>query len=184
MLRAATIALAFFSFPADATEPVEWMERFGGWTARCDRCAVHEEPICTLSARAGNAWLLLFPIGDETDPDPLLALEYLPSRPLAFETRGELTVAIDDAAAWVIAHPDVLYLAMTEGLYVEAPVVADLLPELAGGRELVLGSDDADSAGSDTFTLAGFADALAAMRNRLPIPRASLEFMESPTCLD
>ena len=86
-------------------EPTEWSERYGDWTARCDRCAVYEEPICTLSIRSGDSRLWLFPVGGETEPHPEVAMEYLPSRPLAFETEGRLTVAVDGVTIDRIDHP-------------------------------------------------------------------------------
>jgi invasion protein IalB len=178
------LLVALLPTGAAGAEPTEWSVRHGDWTARCDRCAVYEEPICTLSARSGDSRLWLFPVGGETEPHPEVAMEYLPSRSLAFETEGRLTVAVDGVTIDRIDHPDVLFLAMSDDLYIEAPVLARLLPALRGGSILELTFADADGAGTDSYPLAGFADALDAMMAQLPIPRSTLEFMESATCMN
>ncbi|MEZ5669351.1 MAG: hypothetical protein R3F55_18330 [Alphaproteobacteria bacterium] len=157
--------------PAQAERIPPFAAQFGIWAVRCDQCNDDEESICALSGRTGSGWLVLRPIGDETEPVPPLAMEYLPVRELRFETRGTLSVTVDDLALATLADPDIVYLAMSGGLYVEAPATAALLPTLRAGRTLGMTFRDEDGAQSAAFPLDGFDAALRAMMAQLPIPR-------------
>jgi invasion protein IalB len=156
--------------------------KFGAWVVRCDQCNSFEESVCYLWQESTPASLYFYAFAAEPQPDSPLAMEYVPSRALALDTEGVLTVTVDGTVAAEIAHPDVTYMAMYDDLHVEEAPTTALLPTLRAGRTLTLSFSDADGTGADSFALSGFAAALDDMRAQLPLTRPTLEEWAQSDC--
>lgn len=154
---------------------------YGIWTMLCDPCMSYEDPVCMIWAKPDESGVWVYPI-DESDPKSPLAMSYLPARLLNFGTEGTLSITVDDTKLREIVPPDVTYSEMYGDLFVEPGPTAGLLPALRDGPVLTLEYTDAAGGEPDSFTLDGFAAALADFEAHWPFPRHPFDYVGPGAC--